>query len=310
MAFTRFSLVLAIFAFARCALAEEDHALDVNFHGDHAVDTNAVDTNAVDMPEEEHFEGADFNHSLETDALRALHSHFDIDKDGHVSLVEFGEYAEKMKKDVLMQELPILLAMNDKDKDDKLSFEEFLGAIKEMEPDDEEAPNAEDKSVHLRERFAMADENGDSFLEGAEVVAGVFPDTNEKVLVLQSREQFRQLDKDGDSKLSSMELYSLPHFEIAAGDDHEPHTVEYIVHSGKEFKFLDKDEDGFLSPTEFVDSTIGRFDEVTRHNELFAMADSNADGYLTADELADAKEAITQGEMSAEFFTWKVHHEL
>merc|ERR1719487_1178789 len=106
----------------------------------------------------------------------------------------------------------------DANKDGKISLEELLESNFGVPFPEGEAPTpdaeqaAEDERIKKekeleKEKFKLADKNGDGFLDKDELPAAFYPETHDGVLALTAAAALKSKDKDGDGELTPTEFW-------------------------------------------------------------------------------------------------------
>lgn len=254
---------------------------------------------------EEDFDDQDIEEESLTEAqLKALHSKFDQDGDGKVSLVEVMSFAHEMGKAIAARDIHAILEEIDTSKDGKLSLEEHLNDIQNQADggDEEEMKELENRKRIEAQKFRAADRDGDQYLDVNEVAALFYPETHEPVLSVTVAETMRQKDTNHDGKLSAHEFWEA---DIMDGDDGQLSEEEM-----QDFAKLDLNGDGFVDLNELRAWESGRFHTEEAMKKIFEIADKDSDMHVTADELAKAREQISVSDAQYHLIEWVEHNEL
>jgi len=262
--------------------------------------------------EDEGEEGEDLEQTISKEKLRYLHSKFDKNGDGKVSLAEVLEFANHMTAAAAGKDVSSILEEVDANKDGKLSLKEHLDDLHQNSPPETEE---DQKELELQkkletEKFMAADTDKDQMLDVKEVAALFFPETNAAVLTVVVKDTMRHRDKDGDGKLSFEE------FSEQDPSDEEGITVEseedrhFAEEERKDFKNLDKDGDGFLNLEELRAWESGVFHTEAAMLRLIQTADKDGDMQATAEELENAREELASTDVHDHLMEWADSHEL
>jgi len=240
--------------------------------------------------------------SLTVEQLQALHSKFDKDGNGRVSMSEVMSHADVMGAEIAGRDIGAILEEIDTSKDGKLSLEEHLNDIHNQADggDEEEMKELEERKQVEARKFAAADVNGDGVLEAGEVPALFYPETHDGVLAVTVAETMKQKDRDSDGKLSAIEFW-----EVTDEEDSELSEEE-----NEDFRKLDLDGNGFLDLDELRSWESGRFHTEEAMKKMFELADKNNDMHVSLDELVDAREPISVSDAQYHLIEWAEHHEL
>lgn len=233
-----------------------------------------------------------------------IHKGMDRNSDGKVSLMEVMEYAAHMRKLVASRDIKTVSDEMDTNKDNKLSLEEVLKDIDQWSVDDDE----EDKKLQEArrkleaEKFHAADDDGDGFLEYAEIPALFYPETNEKVITITATATMREKDKDGDGLLTPMEFWE--------GDVVEDKDMVLSEEEKKDFTNLDRDGSGKLDLQELKAWESGVFHTEEAMKKFIELADTDGDMHVTHEEMKAAREQIGGSDAQYHLMEWAEHAEL
>lgn len=236
------------------------------------------------------------NEPLSNEQLRSLHKGFDKDGNGRASLAEVMVFANHMVKQASQKDVDMYLGEVDRNKDGKLSLDEYMKEIREGETEGEtEDPELskmhEERRTVEESKFVAADSDGDKVLDANEFPGLFFPETNEKVLNVEVQETMKERDTNKDGKLTLAEFFEVPVEEV---DDHDKET----------FAKLDKDHDGKLDVSEMKSWETGQYQTQEALQELLKVADKDKDGHMTVEELIQAREAISDLEAHQHLAAW------
>ncbi|CAI5532606.1 unnamed protein product [Closterium sp. Naga37s-1] len=230
-----------------------------------------------------------------TNRLRVLFPLIDSDdKDGLVSLSELAMWQVQQGQRSSSRRSRREMQVVDSDGDGRVSLKEYLhddtpGEEVHVEGDDDMAEFVKT----ARERFALADTDGDGVLNEEEFNDLLHPEDsqNEKLIDSVRDEELRARDTDGDMRLSFEEYLESVFEEVALFDEEyarwEAHRYDVnsddyvppdIAHGSKDVEHMSAAEKRAYART--------RFDQT----------DANHDGYLDASEFEDLLYAIVPNE--------------
>lgn len=311
---------------AAAAATESDHldTVDESHDGadegeaedhDGSLSTEVADDEQDDADEEptEEEDSVWTDEQITSDQMRNLHKKVDANDDGKVSLAEVMDFAKQARHAIVAKETGALFDEMDSDKDGKVSLDELLdntfGApmpedVKLPEPDAQQAAEEEriKKEKELeKQKFKLADKNGDGFLDQDELPAAFYPETHDGVLALTAAAALKSKDKDGDGELSPAEFW-----------ENEDEDVDEATQADQkaDFEKLDLDKNGKLNLDEFKAWESGHFHTSDAMNSLFEVADEDKDDELTADEVDDARQMLANSMASSQMQEWVEHYEL
>lgn len=152
-----------------------------------------------------------------------------------------------------------------------------------------------------RKKFEVADADGDGDLDSKEMPSFYHPGVHDTVLDITARATLAKKDLNQDGKLSFKEFWGY-------AEEHSKELSESV--EKVEFSRLDEDGDGFVRLEELKLWESGGFHTKAIMRKLFEVADGDDYAHVTADELVDAREAISKSSMKYHFSEWAAHHEL
>jgi len=242
--------------------------------------------------------------ALSADQLRRMHTKFDLNGDGKVSLSEVMSFSESVGKAIAGKDIGAILEEIDTSKDGRLSLEEHLNDIHNQADggDEEEMKELANRKQVETAKFHAADSNGDNVLDHGEVASLFYPEIHEGVLSVTVQETMRQKDLNKDGKLTPREFWET---DEADGD-----VMDLSEEEKADFAKLDTNGDGTLDVNELKGWESGRFHTEDAMKKLFELADKDSDMHLTADELASAREQIAASDAQYHLIEWAEHHEL
>lgn len=215
------------------------------------------------------------------------------------------DFAEKMRKVIASKDIQTVLEEMDTNKDGKLGVDELL---KDMESWYDGGSGEDEKLLTLKrqelekQKFKLADTDGDGLLDAQELPALFYPETNEDVLELTAKATLDQKDKDGDGKLTAKEFWE--------GDLNEGEELHMSEEELADFKKLDKDGDGKLDVKELKAWESGRFHTEEAMKRLVELSDQDSDMHISAAELEAAREQIAGSDAQYHLMEWAEHTEL
>lgn len=206
-----------------------------------------------------------------------------VDKngDGRMSRDEFIKFAKTHSIENHGMEPEALLLDLDKDGDSRIA----MGEIPSPEYEDKATKDREE--AHELKKFKIADENGNGYLEGVEIVSFFHPPAKKEVLQAEAYNRLRRIDKNSDSAISLEEF-------IAEADPVFMKNAKLRADRELHFKLLDRDSSGGLSLRELMDYEMGHHQDLKALHELFEAADTNKDGILEHEELHESAEKVAQ----------------
>lgn len=216
---------------------------------------------------------------LSTEQLQELHKKMDANSNGKVSLSEVTDFAHQMRRAVAKLELDDVMKEKDKNKDNKLDFQEFL---------EDPGKHSEDRQAEMQTEFRELDVDGDKFLDHDELASLYHHHANEKVEHTLSKVAFADKDTNKDGKISLAEFYV--HLQQEGEDDDK----EAISADDKDvFNKLDMDSSGSLTLNELTAWETGAYQAEDAVRKLFKLADKDKDSSITFAELDNAKQELS-----------------
>lgn len=232
---------------------------------------------------------------MEPVEIRSIYKRMDLNGDQRINVEEAIQFAANTRIAMAKQGAEDVFEHYDKDGDGKLSHAEALAV--DLVHHATETKEEHQQRVELEsEKFKAADVNGDDFINTDELHSLLYPETNDRVLEIATREKMLEKDKDGSNALTKEEFwfsdYVDPEYmpEITPGD----HT---------DFEVLDKDNNGLIDLQELKVWEAGSLHEEKAVRGLIKLADKDADGFMTLTEMIAAREDISENEVG-----WFLHH--
>lgn len=251
------------------------------------------------------------NDLISHDDMMKLHSAWDHDGDGKVSMSEVLKFASAVHKEAAKKNVESSLRLFDTSNDGRLNLEEVLAGLDTQASDDEahEADPAAKEKLRTEaaarrqfeiERFNAADVDNDGELTNEELSHFFHPETHHESLKLMALDTLKRRDKDGNGKLSENEFLQIH-------DDND--EAENYLSDGhrEEFKKLDKDGDGHLDIHELMPWESGLSHVEHAMTGLFEHADVDKDGHVSAQELAEARHKIRGSDAHHYLTEWTAH---
>lgn len=320
-------LLALCFILGVCLLAPHSTAQEEEDDDAHAIadgsssvsmssDADTPDDDVGDGDEEEE-ESVWTEQQISSEQIRKLHQKADANSDGKVSLKEVMDFATTARQAIVAKETSVLLDSMDTNKDGKLSLDELIsGNFGPSLPEGEEfAANnpeqvAEDERIKQdkeleKQKFKVADKDGDGFLNKDELPSAFYPETHDGVLSLTAGAQFKRKDKDGDGQLTSEEFW-VDESEVEEAKD----NAELAAEQQADFEKLDVDKNGKVDLEEYKKWESGAFNTADAMTHLFEIADEDSDEHLTAHELDSSRDAIANSMATSHMLEWVVHYEL
>ncbi|MFH4975930.1 hypothetical protein AB6A40_002639 [Gnathostoma spinigerum] len=240
--------------------------------------------------------------------LAVIAQRMDADKDGFITAEELTSWVQKSMLSLDDEETKERFEELDNDRDNFVSWKEYITDAFPEEMDENEQPDAEDMKLINEDKlyFQAADVDGDGKLSQNEFNAFQNPeyhphmhDTLVKVTMLEK-------DKNKDGRIDRSEFLG----EIGENPDSEWYTVE----KNRFEEEYDVDKNGYLEGDEIKHWLIPDV-QLTAKQEaehLISEADKNNDGKLTVDEVLDAQTVFVGSEATnyGEKLTEVSHEEL
>ncbi|CAE7791108.1 Mcat [Symbiodinium microadriaticum] len=206
----------------------------------------------------------------------------DANDDQKLSKPELFNFAAHYKEEIERATYSKVDPNADLDKDGALSKEELEKYMSTWEI--EEFPQELERVRNLeREKFKLADADGDGKLQGEELVAMYGHGIDEKVLEAEAKSALSVKDMDKDGKLSLKEFW---HDYLRPDDDHD--HDEDPRDRNVTFAALDSNEDGSVDLQELMIWESGLFFLEEAIDGILHFADRDEDGEAGFQELVDA----------------------
>mmetsp|Transcript_19452 Transcript_19452/g.61190 ORF Transcript_19452/g.61190 Transcript_19452/m.61190 type:complete len:278 (-) Transcript_19452:97-930(-) len=241
--------------------------------------------------------------ALTHEQLHGMHGKIDTDKDGKASMAEVLKFSADMRRLIAEKDVKTVLEEMDGDKDGKLSLPELLKDMDQWsEGDEEERKETEGRKELERQKFKVADANGDGFIEEKELPALFYPETHEGVLDITAKATLAQKDRNGDGMLTLKEFWE--------SDPVEGEELSISDEEKGDFANLDKDGNTMLDLAELKLWESGRFHTEEAMKKLFDLADKDSDMRVTAEEFSAAREQLAGSDAHFHLMEWAEHSEL
>eukprot|EP00434_Breviolum_minutum_P008051 symbB.v1.2.007099.t1/scaffold431.1/size205911/12 len=204
----------------------------------------------------------------------------DHNEDGKLSKIEFFNFAAHYREEIERSQYEKPTPDIDLDKDGTLSKEEVEKNLATW--DIEGFPQELERVKNLeKEKFRIADADGNGKLEGEELINMYGHGINDKVLEAEAKSVMFSKDSDKDGKLTPKEFW----FDyLRPEEDHEEEPWD----RNETFHNLDGNQDGFIDLHELKLWEGGYFFLEDSIDKILFMADKDEDGEATFQELADA----------------------
>eukprot|EP00929_Paragymnodinium_shiwhaense_P039464 TRINITY_DN20712_c0_g1_i3.p1 TRINITY_DN20712_c0_g1~~TRINITY_DN20712_c0_g1_i3.p1 ORF type:complete len:311 (+),score=71.61 TRINITY_DN20712_c0_g1_i3:97-933(+) len=233
--------------------------------------------------------------------LEKLIAGVDRDKDSKMTVAELLKFGEEMRITAAHEGIDYILKGDghalgrDFDKDGRLSLDEFMaGDLISGLPEHEQGME--------REKFRVADKDGDGFLKGVEVANAFFPESHHGVLEVVAKQTLTRKDANNDGLLTLEEFWF--------GDVPVEHRYELRDSHKKDFEAVDKDGNGKVDIKELMHFESGSYHINKALQDLLRTADEDKDGHLTVDEIFEARDEIEDMEAHYHLLAWGKHMEL
>lgn len=247
--------------------------------------------------EEEEEDPSQAQDEFTAEQFQTLHDMMDADNNSKVSLDEILKFAKEMYGKTAVRKGQELLQELDRDKDGKVTSEEYLKDLNEAA----KTGDADKIAIQRAEeegKFSEADENGDGVLSEKELAASFHPSNTVKSTM-------DKHDKDGDRQLTMKEFLE----EEEEEDDEKKEERTFDEDEVKMFKTLDKDGNGKLNLQELLVWESGHYQVKEAMVDLMKVADTDKDKHVTMDEIIAAQES-DESNANFHFMDWIKHHEL
>lgn len=248
---------------------------------------------------------------LSHEQMRGLHHKMDADGDGHFSLAELLEYAERIPYREAAQELAMSKDL-DASKDGTFTMEELLrdeALVSSSNPEEFDAATLADikvleaaESKLKRLKFQIADANNDKVLSGSEVAVFFSPESYNAAL---AAEAMADKDTNKDGLLSKTEFFSDPANELFLEQESDI-TPEELA----DFEELDKDGSGDLDTNELIRWESGQYHAHGELTHMVKKADTDRNGKISPDEFINARQHINGTDVMYHLLEWTAHEEL
>lgn len=249
---------------------------------------------------------------LSHEQMRGLHQKMDANGDGHFSLAELLEYAERIPYREAAHELATSGDL-DTSKDGTFTIEELLrdeslvssssgdGEFDEVTLEDIKKLEAAEARLK-RLKFQIADANSDKVLSGSEVAIFFSPESYNAALAGEAMAE-RDFNKDG--VLSKLEFFSDPASEMILEQESDILPAEHAY-----FEELDMDGSGDLDTNELIRWESGQYHAHGELTKMVEKADADGNGKVSPDEFINARAHINGTDVMYHLLEWTAHEEL
>jgi len=214
--------------------------------------------------------------------LRVIFGKIDKNRDGSVEESELYEWIERQRTMYMWDMLDDVIKDDDKNKDGKLSWQEYKSS--HYGDWDHEASMDNELKRRLKRdenKFRLADENKDGFLERHEYVYFRHPEESiyKELQDVAANEVLDDIDQDGDRRINMKEFLGQYNDQTDA--------PEWIIEDRKHFiETLDHNKDGILDYVEVKAWVLPKREESrSEAKHLIDGADDDGDKKLSADEM-------------------------
>lgn len=204
----------------------------------------------------------------------------DHNEDGKLSKPEFFNFAAHYREEIERAMYEKASEELDLDKDGTLSREEVEKNLATWDIDG--FPQELERVRNLeKEKFKIADADGNGKLEGEELVNMYGHGVSDQVMEAEAKSVMESKDLDKDGKLNQKEFW---YDYLRPEEDHEEEPYD----RNETFHSLDGNGDGFIDMHELKMWEGGYFFLEDAIDKILIMADKDEDGEATFQELADA----------------------
>eukprot|EP00927_Polykrikos_kofoidii_P020192 TRINITY_DN19516_c0_g1_i1.p1 TRINITY_DN19516_c0_g1~~TRINITY_DN19516_c0_g1_i1.p1 ORF type:complete len:1319 (-),score=286.99 TRINITY_DN19516_c0_g1_i1:59-3499(-) len=234
------------------------------------------DANTAPSMEDEY----SMEHEFSSQEIVDLHGHMDRNGDGRVTRDEALTHAREMRRVIDRDTIDEVMPYFDTDGDGTVSITEYKS----------HSVNADEHFVV--KKFEAADVDQNEKLDKEELISAWFhPETAGPVASVLVEEKLAERDRDGDLQLTLDETF--PHSESE--------TTRNL------FRELDLDGSDKLDEGELLPWVTGFHHVADQVLTLFTVADADADGELTIDEMDGSKSALGNSHAFSLLRAWNRH---
>jgi len=222
--------------------------------------------------------------------LKALLQEADADKSGEVTKAEFLDFLAKWEE-LLSRENALLPSPEvDRDGDGAISEDEMLKDIKSWEMETKQELNRVRKLE--KEKFRLADEDGDKQLKGEEIGSMYAPHPYHKgVLNALTRSEFLIRDLNNDGQLTEKEFW---YDYLRPDEEEDDYEEDELAERSATFKGLDVDGNSKVDMTEMQAWQSGLIYLKLVVDKVFALCDADGNQQASFEELLTAWPTIDE----------------
>lgn len=207
----------------------------------------------------------------------------DLNQDQFIDRHELKAWILRSFKKLSEEEASERFEELDENADGKVTWDEYVRDVFDMEPGKEDSLPVEQKLMwdDDREMFFTADLNKDGVLNSEEFVLFQSPEEHPEMLPLILQQTLRSKDTNKDGVID---------FQEFIGGEAQDHDKEWLLVEKDKFdNDYDKNKDGYLAGNEILSWMVPSNEEVASDevDHLFAAADDNHDDRLSYQEIID-----------------------
>uniref|UniRef100_U5ET68 Reticulocalbin-3 n=1 Tax=Corethrella appendiculata TaxID=1370023 RepID=U5ET68_9DIPT len=223
--------------------------------------------------------------------LGILVTKMDTNTDGYVDRHELKAWILRSFKSLSEEEAADRFDDVDSDKNDRISWEEYVHETYGMNDEDDVKQNLLDNSNYSeeelkliaddKEMFDAADTDKNGWLDDTEFVKFNSPEEHPEMLPIILKQTLKDKDKNGDGKID---------FQEFVGESARDHDKEWLIIEKEKFdNDFDRDHDGYLNGSEILSWIVPSNEEVAidEVDHLFASSDEDHDDRLSYPEIIE-----------------------